>query len=74
MKKHIGYALDRGAKKIDPHVLQTLRDYDERKIATAQRGKQAPDFRLKTVDGDEIQLSQFRGKQTIVLVFVYGDT
>jgi hypothetical protein len=33
-------------------------------------GDEAPDFTLKTVDGaKEVQLSSFRGKQPVVLVF-----
>jgi peroxiredoxin len=40
----------------------------------ARIGKPAPDFHLKSVDGKEIHLSQFRGKQAVVLVFIYGDT
>src|SRR5271168_3303516 len=35
-----------------------------------QVGDAAPDFTLKTVDGaKEVQLSSFRGKQPVVLVF-----
>lgn len=74
VRKHIGYALERGADEVESDVLQTLRDFDVESIASAQLGKPAPDFRLKTTNGGEIQLSQFRGKQPVVLVFIYGDT
>ena len=74
VKKHIGYVLERGAKKVGPDVLRALRDFDVQRIASAELGKPAPDFRLKTANGSEVQLSQFRGKQPVVLVFIYGDT
>jgi HEAT repeat protein len=74
VRKHIGYALERGSKKVDPTILRTLRQYDPLKIATAQIGAAAPDFRLATVDGKPTRLSQFQGKQAVVLVFIYGDT
>lgn len=32
-------------------------------------GEEAPDFELKTVDGESIKLSQFRGKQNVLLEF-----
>ena len=70
----IARLLERGANKVGSDVLQTLRDFDDQSIASAQLGKLAPEFRLKTANGAEIQLSQFRGKQPVVLVFIYGDT
>ena len=70
----VGELLERGAIKVGPDVLQTLRDFDDQSIASAQLGQPAPDFRLKTANGAEIQLSQFRGNQPVVLVFIYGDT
>ena len=41
---------------------------------TAKVGKPAPGFTLETVAGKKIDLSSFRGKKNVVLVFVYGDT
>ena len=32
-------------------------------------GQEAPDFALKDQDGNEVRLSDFRGKQNVVLVF-----
>lgn len=74
VKKHISYALERSEKPIDSEVLQSLREFDTARIANAKVGKIAPDFRLKSVDGEVVQLSQYRGKQPVVLVFIYGDT
>jgi peroxiredoxin len=36
---------------------------------TAEIGKEAPDFTLKSHTGEEVTLSQFRGKKSVVLVF-----
>jgi len=35
-------------------------------------GDSAPDFALENVDGKKISLSDFRGKQSIILVFYRG--
>ncbi len=39
-----------------------------------QVGELAPDFTAKTHDGREVRLSDFRGKQNVVLVFYPGDS
>lgn len=36
----------------------------------AEIGQQAPDFTRKSHTGEEVTLSQFRGKQPVVLVFI----
>jgi peroxiredoxin len=36
---------------------------------TADIGQEAPDFTLKSHTGEEVTLSQFRGKKAVVLVF-----
>jgi peroxiredoxin len=36
---------------------------------TLQVGEQAPDFALKNQHGETVRLSQFRGKQAVVVVF-----
>ena len=72
--KHINYVLERGAIPVDTRVLETLRKFDAQTLAVARLGKPAPDFRLTTVGGEDIQLSQFKGKQPVVVVFIYGDT
>ena len=35
-------------------------------------GQPAPDFTLENVDGKSVSLSDFRGKQSLVLVFYRG--
>jgi len=37
---------------------------------TAEIGQEAPDFTLKSHTGEEVTLSQFRGKKSVVLVFL----
>ena len=38
-------------------------------IATPEEGQQAPDFELSASDGATYTLSQFRGKQSVVIAF-----
>ncbi|MEO6245907.1 MAG: deiodinase-like protein [Opitutaceae bacterium] len=49
---------------------ETRRHGDLRIPDTLKPGQTAPDFRLRTVDGAaEVQLSDYRGKQPVILVF-----
>lgn len=73
-KRHIGYALDRRGNKLEASVSQSLRDWDPKQLATARLGKAAPDFSLTSIDGKRVQLRDYRGKKSVVLIFVYGDT
>jgi thioredoxin-dependent peroxiredoxin len=41
--------------------------------ATVQVGDQAPDFQLPATTGGEIRLSDFRGKQMVLLEFYHAD-
>ena len=72
--KHIGYALERDGQGIEEDVVERLARFDPTRIDTAVLGKAAPDFELTTPDDKTVRLSDFRGKQAVVLVFVYGDT
>ncbi len=74
VKKHIAYALDREGVRIDSQVVDDLRNWDADRIDSAQLGKAAPDFRLPSLTGETVRLSDFRGKKPVVLVFIYGDT
>jgi len=74
VKMHIQYALDRGDKRIDAAVIERLKAWDAKKIDSARVGKLAPDFELPSLNGPAVRLSGFRGKKSVVLVFIYGDT
>jgi hypothetical protein len=43
------------------------------RAATVQVGDQAPDFKLPATTGGEIRLSQFRGKQMVLIEFYHAD-
>jgi peroxiredoxin len=51
-----------------------LRRWDASGINTAQVGQLAPDFELPQITGESTRLAHYRGKQPVVIVFVYGDT
>ena len=73
-RKHIDYAIERGGKRIDPTVAAQLTDWDATTMSSARLGQPAPDFTLTAATGETVRLSDFRGKQAVVLVFIYGDT
>ena len=71
---HINYAKSRGAEGVEKSVTTSLADMPEEKIDSAKVGEPAPEFTLNSVDGTKFSLSQFKGKQPVVLIFIYGDT
>jgi hypothetical protein len=73
-KRHIGYALDRAGRSVDAGVTSQLRDWKTDELASAKLGLPAPDFQLISIDDQTVRLSDFRGKKSVVLVFIYGDT
>ena len=74
VRSHAGFAIERDDKPRPEAIRQALREYDMTKMATAKLGEKAPDFTLTSAAGKEVRLSDFRGKKSVVLVFVYGDT
>ena len=73
-RKHIEYAIERKNRPAEADVIEDLKGWDSAKIDSAKLGQLAPDFELISATGEKVRLSQFRGKQAVVLVFVYGDT
>ena len=71
---HLKYAQERGGNAVSGKVIETMKKWKPSQMDTAKVGSPAPDFRLKTLEGKEVALSDFRGKQPVVLVFIYGDT
>lgn len=74
VRKHIGYAIERQNTALDKDVVKTLAEWAPNRMNTAVVGKMAPDFQLTSASGEAVRLSEYRGKQAVVLVFVYGDT
>lgn len=74
VRRHIRYALDRNGEAIDAAVVKQLKDWPPSQLDTAALGKLAPDFELTSLSGEKLRLSDFRGKKSVALVFVYGDT
>ena len=72
--KHINYAKSRGSEGVEKSVIASLAEMPDAKIDSAKVGQPAPEFTLNSVDGEKVSLSQFKGKQPVVLVFIYGDT
>lgn len=72
--KHLKYAKSRGAEGVEKSVTASLAQMPDAQIDSAKVGKPAPDFTLNSVDETKFSLSQFKGKQPVVLIFIYGDT
>jgi hypothetical protein len=74
VRRHLSYAIERGSHGIEPAIVESLKNWDAGLMDSARVGKPAPDFELKTVAGKRVRLSDFGGKQPVVLIFIYGDT
>jgi len=66
-------ALIREDRPNPAELRKSLADYDLRNLDSARLGEMAPDFTLKDFSGKAVSLSQFRGKQTVVLRFILFD-
>ncbi|CAN5857781.1 hypothetical protein BH23PLA1_BH23PLA1_03170 [soil metagenome] len=74
VRAHVRFALERQGQPLDPQIQEQLKSIDLDRLDSAEVGKLAPDFQLNDALGHAYQLSQFRDKQAVVLVFIYGDT
>ena len=74
VKMHLAYAYGRDGAKIKPKIVDTLRDFDLEQLDSAAVGQPAPEFEMSELNGESIKLSDYLGKQSVVLVFIYGDT
>lgn len=60
----------RGPKFDAEGNIMTLNKYDQRRMGDLSVGDEAPDFTLKSADGQAtVQLSAFRGTRDVALVF-----
>ena len=74
VRMHIKYARERQGKAVRPDVVAALRQWDAKLMNSAVVGRPAPDFSLRSAQGKQVKLSDYKGKQAVVLVFIYGDT
>ncbi len=69
---HVNKALERQVP-LEDDVRQQILKIDPDSIDSAKVGQPAPDFTLKDAEGKAWRLADFRGKKSVVLVFIYGD-
>lgn len=74
VQMHLKYALARENNGLEDSTRKSLLEWDTNQIDSAKLGKTAPDFELPSLSGERVKLSSYRGKKSVVLVFVYGDT
>jgi len=74
VKMHIKYARERNGAPVKKEVVAALKNWNADSMNTAALGKPAPQFTLKSAQGKTVRLADFKGKQAVVLVFIYGDT
>ena len=68
------FALTRDDKPEPGAIRKTLSRYDLTRMDSARLDKAAPDFALGDTSGKTWRLSDFRGKKSVVLVFLIGTT
>ena len=74
VRARLELTLGRGLSNGDTTTRDRLAAYDLSQMDTARLGALAPDFVLSDLNGKSCRLSDFRGKNSVVLVFVYGVT
>jgi HEAT repeat protein len=70
----MGFALARDDKPDPGAIRKTLSSYDVARMDKAHLDKVAPDFALADTSGTTWRLSDFRGKKSVVLVFLIATT
>ena len=72
VRARLELALSRGEPIGDHTTRDRLASYDLALMDTARVGAAAPDFVLSDLSGKPCRLSDFRGKKSVALVFIYG--
>ena len=71
-KSRLELAMKRGPEPPSDAIRETLAGFDLDRMDTARVGSPAPDFTLTDQAGNRVHLGDFRGKNDVVLVFIYG--
>jgi len=68
-------AIDQITKRMGASEAQltAFRSLDESSFESVELGEPAPDFTLRDTSGKEWRLSDFRGKQPVVLIWIFAD-
>ncbi len=66
------HAIEHG-RVATPELAKAYAGLDEEKFAIAKVGELAPDFALPDTDGKSWKLSDFRGKKSVVLIWIFAD-
>jgi peroxiredoxin len=74
VRARLDLTLARGTPGNEIATRDLLAHYDLAQMDTARIGGTAPDFELTDLNGTPCRLADFRGKKSVVLVFVYGVT
>jgi hypothetical protein len=74
VRSHCDFALERPHNNVLQQVREDFRKYDTTGLGAVRLGEPAPNVTLESHDGKPVELASFRGKKTVVLVFIYGDT
>lgn len=73
VRTHAEMALTQRDAKDDGEIRRALAGFDPSALDSAGVDRPAPDFTLRDLDGKSHSLSDYRGKQPVVLVFLVGD-
>ncbi len=57
----------------DKDLVRQWTELDESTFRLVEVGKAAPDFQLRDTEGNEWRLSDFKGKKTVMLVWIFAD-
>jgi alkyl hydroperoxide reductase subunit AhpC len=66
------YSIEHG-KSATPDLMRAWAGLDEDRFGRLQVGQLAPDFELSDTEGRRWRLADFRGKQAVVLIWVFAD-